>query len=390
MSNHLSSNMDFISSFVTVCYENGLNEKQACALFDDYAKNEFYLNDKDFKEGFDNTVKQAAGVGGALYNLAKAIGTVAMKHPKISLPVGGSLAAGALAPEGILPDDYSGGVLAGGALGGLLGLLATKGKGLGTAVKRLGTAATQGGLGRTTTAQGLKLLTQPKLWRGVGTGAASGAAAVGVNKLTDFISNIHPNIPPAFRVPSSAGKEQSSRSVMSNPYELPNEVMARNVAGLNTSGGASDVLSGKKQQLIELENKISEMQRSLPIASNPSAYSERLALQAQLDNLKEQRNLISSSIDSEAQNLANESQMARANALERQDAASRGVQTYQNEYENLMRRQQIEQGGGIGGSLMGMYNQLTGLPSRLKTMAPGYSAYQSELERAQADQAALK
>jgi hypothetical protein len=313
-----------------------------------------------------------------------------MKHPKISLPVGGSLAAGALAPEGILPDDYSGGVLAGGALGGLLGLLATKGKGLGTAVKRLGTAATQGGTGRTTTAQGLKLLTQPKLWRGVGTGAASGAAAVGVNKLTDFISNIHPNIPPAFRVPSSAGKEQSSRSVMSNPYELPNEVMARNVAGLNTSGGASDVLSGKKQQLIELENKISEMQRSLPIASNPSAYSERLALQAQLDNLKEQRNLISSSIDSEAQNLANESQMARANALERQDAASRGVQTYQNEYENLMRRQQIEQGGGIGGSLMGMYNQLTGLPSRLKTMAPGYSAYQSELERAQADQAALK
>ena len=393
MSNHLSSNPEFIKSFITVCYENGLNEKQASTLLDAYAKNEFYLNDKNFREGLEDTIKQAApSVPSALYNLIKSIGSSAINNPKFSVPIGGGLAAGALTPEGVLPDDYAGGALTGGALGGLLGLIATRGKGLGAAVSQLGGAAARGGVGRTAAGQGLKLLTHPKMWGGAALGALTGASAVSADKLKDFILNTRPNLPPAFKIPGSASaKDSKPAPYISNPYELPNEVMARNARGLTTSyESGGDSLSGQKQQLLDLENKISDLQKNLPIATNPASYSERLALQSQIDGLKAQRNVIASNIGSAEQKIVNDRQMAMANALERQNAATRGLQTYQDEYENLMRRKEIESGGGVSGSLMGLYNRITGMPARLEAMAPNYSAYQSELEQAQKDQELLR
>jgi hypothetical protein len=58
MSKHLSAHPDFIEAFVSECFSNGFNEKQASDLLTEYSKAEFYRTDKDFKEGLDSLFKR--------------------------------------------------------------------------------------------------------------------------------------------------------------------------------------------------------------------------------------------------------------------------------------------------------------------------------------------
>jgi|LakMenEpi03Aug12_release.lakeMendotaPanAssembly.Ray.scaffolds.fasta_scaffold3369034_1 hypothetical protein len=58
MSKHLSAHPDFIEAFVSECFSNGFNEKQASDLLTEYSKAEFYRTDKDFKEGVDSFFKR--------------------------------------------------------------------------------------------------------------------------------------------------------------------------------------------------------------------------------------------------------------------------------------------------------------------------------------------
>lgn len=59
MSKHLVTHPEFIKAFVSECFSNGFNEKQASDLLGAYAKAEFYSSDKAFRNGVDDFLKQA-------------------------------------------------------------------------------------------------------------------------------------------------------------------------------------------------------------------------------------------------------------------------------------------------------------------------------------------
>jgi hypothetical protein len=162
MSKHLSAHPEFINAFVLECFSQGFNEKQASELLSTYAQAEFYTTDKDFRDGVDSTFKQAS-VLQALGGLGKALGGAIVKNPKISVPIGTGVAAGALLPSGTLSDEYGGGAGTGAITGALLGLLATRGRGLGGSLSRFGAAMQSGGLGRTTAKEFGKLVTNPAI-----------------------------------------------------------------------------------------------------------------------------------------------------------------------------------------------------------------------------------
>jgi hypothetical protein len=393
MSQHLSANLDFITSFVETCHAQGFNEKQAAELLNNYAKNEFYLTDKDFRENLDTELqKSASTVPKALFNLFKALGSSAIKRPGLSVPVLSGAATGALAPEGILPEGYGGSALTGGILGGLLGLAGTRGKGLGTALKNIGKAVTGGGVLRTGAGQGFKLLTHPKLLMGAGKGALGGLAAAGAKDLSDIISNRLPNISPNSGIPSymqegySSGADSPALSDI-NLYDTTGDIRdqaLRSMGGSSGYGGSSflNSLKENKQQLLDLDNRITALQSSLREATNPAAYGQRSAIQAQIDNLKMQRNSLNQGIIQAENKFYNDTTNIINQANKREDLANKGLSGAQTEFENIMKRKALEQQGGVSGYLMKLYNRLAGTEGRLGELDPMYRGYQSELERA--------
>lgn len=394
MSKHLAAHPEFIKSFVYECFSNGFNEKQASELLDTYAKAEFYTTDKDFKEGVDSFLKQSS-VGKATLNLIKALGSSAKGNVGITAPLGVGAAAGALAPEGVLPENFQGGALSGAALGAVLGALGTRGKGLGTSVRNIGKAISTGGVGRTALGESAKLLTNKDILKGTGKGILGGLAATGTTQLMDkglggLLPGRKPSIDPNAGIPwymregnTEAGNAGGSN--VADPFELPPEIMARMGASSSGSAGAVGPLgdvANKKNELLQLENQISALQNNLPSGSNPSSFAQRQNLQSQLDNLKIQRNQLVGNIGSlERQVNTDKSNMFNA-ASRAQQLAERGLTSTRNEFDTLRSRQQIAQQGGISGALMNMYNRMSGLDNRLSQLDPMYAGYENELEQA--------
>lgn len=394
MSKHLAAHPEFIKSFVYECFSNGFNEKQASELLDTYAKAEFYTTDKEFKEGVDSFLKQSS-VGKATLNLIKALGSSAKGNMGITAPLGIGAAAGALAPEGVLPENFQGGALSGAALGAVLGALGTRGKGLGTSVRNIGKAISTGGVGRTALGESAKLLTNKDILKGTGKGILGGLAAAGTTQLMDkglggLLPGRKPSIDPNTGVPwymregNNASVNSGGNSV-ADPFELPPEIMARMGASSSGSAGAAGPLgdvANKKNELLQLENQISTLQNNLPSGSNPSSFAQRQNLQSQLDNLKIQRNQLVGNIGSlERQVNTDKSNMFNA-ASRAQQLAERGLTSTRNEFDTLRSRQQIAQQGGISGALMNMYNRMSGLDNRLSQLDPMYAGYENELEQA--------
>lgn len=395
MSKHLAAHPEFIKSFVYECFSNGFNEKQASELLDTYAKAEFYTTDKDFKEGVDSFFKQGSSVSKATWNLIKALGSSAKGNVGITAPLGLGAAAGALAPEGVLPENFQGGALSGAALGAVLGALGTRGKGLGSSLRNIGQAVSKGGVGRTALGESAKLLTNKDILKGTGKGILGGLAAAGTTQLMDkgmggLMPGRKPSMDPNTDMPwymregnGSAGNQDVSN--VADPFELPPEIMARMRGASSGRSGAVGPLGdipNKKNELMQLENQISTLQNNLPSGSNPNSYAQRQMLQSQLDNLKIQRNQLVGNIGS-LENQVNTDKSNMFNTASRaQRLAERGLASTRNEFDTLRSRQQMAQQGGISGTLMNMYNRMSGLDNRLSELDPVYSGYENELEQA--------
>jgi hypothetical protein len=394
MSKHLSAHPDFIKAFVSECFSNGFNEKQASELLTEYSKAEFYRTDKDFKEGLDSTLKNA-NVLKALGEIGKALGGAVKSNPLISTTIGSGLAAGSLLPAGILPDEYGGGAGTGAIAGGLLGLLATRGKGLGGSLSGIGSAIGKGGVGRTATKEIVKLLTNPKLLKGTALGTGAGLLATGTGNLMNEgfgfsgrMPKIDPNTGMPWYMRDGGSSSQAANTSVADPFELPPEIMARmrsesgaGQAGANMVGPIGD-LSNKRNQLLQLENQISTLQSALPSNANPRSYAQRQAIQSQIDNLKMQRNQLSGNIGKLETQISTDKSNMFNSAMEAQRLSERGLSSARNEFDMLRSRQRMAEQGGILGSLMGAYNNMTGLDRQLSELDPVYTGYENELEQA--------
>lgn len=397
MSKHLAAHPEFIKAFVYECFSNGFNEKQASELLGTYAKAEFYRTDKDFKEGVDSFIKKSS-VGKATWNLIKALGSSAKGNMGITAPLGIGAAAGALAPEGVLPENFQGGAMSGAALGAVLGALGTRGKGLGSSLKNIGQAVSKGGVGRTAIGESAKLLTNKDILKGTGKGILGGLAAAGTSQLMDkglggLMPGRKPSIDPNTGMPwYMRGGNSETSSVGGNnvadPFELPPEIMARISGASSGQAGASSMagplgdIPNKKNQLLQLENQISTLQNNLPSGATPTSYAQRQTLQSQLDNLKMQRNQLVTNIGSLEQQVNSDKSNMFNSAARAQQLAERGLASTRNEFDTLRGRQQIAEQGGISGTLMNMYNRMSGLDNRLSELDPIYAGYENELEQA--------
>jgi hypothetical protein len=395
MSKHLSANPDFIKAFVYECFSNGFNEKQASELLNAYAKAEFYTTDKDFREGVDSFFKEAGALQ-ALGQIGKSLGGVVRNSPLASATIGTGLAAGGLMPAGILPDEYAGGAGTGAIAGGLLGLLATRGRGLGGSLSRIGSSISSGGVGRTSAKELAGLLTNPSLLKGTALGAGGGLVATGTGNLMNegfSFSGRRPKIDPNNGMPwymrdGAAGAQTANTSAVADPFELPPEIMARmhsesagGQAGTNAAGPMGD-LTNKKNQLLQLENQISALQSTLPAGATPTSYAQRQSLQSQLDNLKMQRNSLVGNIGSLERTINTDKSNMFNSATQAEQLAARGLSSTRNEFDMLRRRQQMAQGGGMLGGLMGAYNRMSGLDRQLADLDPAYAGYENEIEQA--------
>lgn len=397
MSKHLVAHPEFVKAFVSECFSNGFNEKQASELLDSYAKAEFYTTDSDYRSGFETAIKEA-NVPKATWGLIKALAQSAKGKPGLSMPIGLGAAAGAFAPEGILPDNYEGGALSGAALGALLGAIGTRGRGLGSSLNRIGKAVSKGGLGRTLTGEAGRLLINPSVLKGTGRGILGGLAAVGTTKFMDkglggLMPGRKPDINPNTGIPWYMNQDgtqnvQTATSVGTDPFELPSDIMARvrgegaGVASGASSAGPMNSLANKKNQLVELDNTIANMQNSLPSGSNPTSFRQRQNMQFEIDKLKMQRNQLAQSVGA----LENQINTDKANmfnlSAERQRAAEQGLASTRNEFDMLRRRQQFAEQGGFLGGLMGLYNRMSGASNRLQQLDPMYSSYMQQMEQA--------
>lgn len=407
MSKHLVAHPEFIKAFVSECFSNGFNEKQASDLLGAYAKAEFYTTDEAFRDGVDNTIKEA-GILKALGQLGKAVGGAAMRNPGISVPVGAGIAAGGLLPSGIISNEYTGGAGTGALAGGLLGLLATRGKGLGSALSRIGTAVRGGGVGRATAKELGNLVSNPKLLKGLAGGAGAGLVATGTNNLLNEgfgFSGRLPKMDPNTGVPwymrEQAQRGSSASQVRgTNPFELPPEIMTRVQGGAPAgAAGSGSFASGplgqlqtQKSNLTALNNRIAELENSLPSSMSPGSYQQRQSMQAEIDNMKMQRNELSTNIG-ELQSLVDRDKLNISNlSFEKAQQAAAGSQAALNEYDMLRRRQDLANQGykpGLGfgdspitGTLMGLFNKLTGSERRLAELEPIYQGYQDQAEQA--------
>lgn len=375
MSKHLSTHPEFIKSFVETCFNHGFTEKQANDLLQTYAKSEFYLTDKNFKDGVDEGMKSAS----LLRNLA--------------IPAALGLGGAALAPSGILPENWTGGLATGGALGGALGLLATRGRGLGGALSRMGRALSSGGVGRQSAKELARLASNPSLLKGMARGSLAGGAAVATNKALNegvYIPGRYPMFEASTGVPSyiqnsGVGGAPGSGQKL-DPFDLPPEIMADIRGGAQGAAGVSPgmgQITNQRQQIVDLNNQIQNLERNLPLASNPSDAARRQQLQTQIDNLKMQRNMMTTNIMQAEEQMNRDRYNIADSAARRQEAAAQGLQSSQTEFENLRRRQQFAQGGGFLGGLMDIYNRVSGAQGRMAELDPIYSGYMKQLQDAQ-------
>jgi len=398
MSKHLAAHPEFIKSFVYECFSNGFNEKQASELLSTYAKAEFYKTDKDFKEGVDSFFKQS-NVPKATWNLIKALGSAGKNNLGITAPILAGAAGGALAPEGVLPENFQGGAMSGAALGALLGAIGTKGKGLGSSLGRIGKSISKGGVGRTALGEAGRVITNKSILKSTGKGALGGLAAAGTSKLMNqglggLIPGRKPSVNSDTGMPwylnedNNAEGYQTASDNLPNPFGLPAELLARvnesspNRYGASNKSGPIGDLTNKKNQLLELENQISETQRALPSGSTPTSYRQRQSLQSELDNLKMQRNQLVGNIGSLEKTINTDKSNMFNSAAKAQQLAERGLTSTRNEFDTLRRRQQIAEQGGILGNIMNMYNSMSGVNNRLSELDPIYSSYENELDKA--------
>lgn len=410
MSKHLVAHPEFVKAFVSECFSKGFNEKQASELLGTYAKAEFYTTDKAFREGLDSTIKEA-GILKALGQLGKAVGGAAVRNPGISVPVGAGIAAGGLLPSGIISDEYTGGAGTGALAGGLLGLAATRGRGLGAAMSRLAGAARFGGLGRQSAKELGNLASNPTLLKGLAGGAGAGLLATGTNNLMNEgfgFSGRLPKMDPNTGVPwymrdQAAGSSTSGAQVTgSNPFELPPEIMARVQGGAGAgaaagSAGAAGLgpvgqLQSQRGELTDLNTRISQLESSLPTGINPASYQQRQSMQAEIDNMKMRRNTLATTIG-ELQSTVDRDKFNISDlAAQRAQQAAAGSQAAMSEFDMLRRRQELANQGykpGLGfgdspvtGTLMGLFNKLTGSENRLAELEPIYQGYQQQAEQA--------
>lgn len=403
MSKHLVAHPEFVKAFVSECFSNGFNEKQASELLDTYAKAEFYTTDEAFREGVDNTIKEA-GVLKALVQLGKALGGTAVRNPGISVPVGAGIAAGGLMPPGIISDEYTGGAGTGALAGGLLGLLATRGRGFGAAMSRLGGAVRFGGLGRQSAKELGNLISNPKLLKGLAGGAGAGLVATGTNNLMNEgfgFSGRFPKMDPNTGVPwymreQAQGGASSQQVRGTNPFELPPEIMARVQGGAGAAVasalGPLGQIQSQKSELSDLNSRISQLESNLPSGINPASYQQRQSMQAEIDNMKMRRNALSTTIG-ELQSGVNRDKFNMYElASERAQQSAAGSQAAMAEFDRLRRRQELANQGykpGLGfgdspitGTLMGLFNKLTGSERRLAELEPIYRGYQDQAEQA--------
>jgi len=398
MSKHLSAHPEFVKAFVSECFSRGFNEKQASALLTEYSKVEFYRTDKDFKEGVDTFFKEGSTVPKATWQLIKALGKSVKGRPGLSTPVLTGAAAGAIAPEGMLPDDFEGGALSGATLGALLGALGTRGRGLGSSLNRIGKSVSKGGVGRTAIREAGRLLTNKSILKGTGRGLLGGLAAAGTTQAMDkglggLLPGRKPSIDPNTGAPwymrgSPDSQSQGSNTYVADPFELPPEIMARmrSEAGGRQPGssmvGPLGDLTNKKNQLVSLENQISTLQQTLPSGATPTSFAQRQSIQSQIDNLKMQRNSLVGNIGALEKQINTDKSNMFNSALEAQRLAERGLSSTRNEFDTLRRRQQMAEEGGLLGGAMGLYNRMTGVDRRLAELDPAYAGYENEIEQA--------
>lgn len=397
MSKHLSAHPEFIKAFVSECFSQGFNEKQAAELLANYAKAEFYRTDENFKNGVNEFFKEANTVPKATWELIKALGQSIKGKPGLSAPILTGAAAGALAPEGMLPDDFQGGALSGAALGGLLGVLGTRGRGLGSSLNRIGRSISRGGMGRTALGEAGRLLTNKSVLKGTGRGILGGLAAAGTTQAMDkglggLLPGRKPSIDPDTGMPwymrDGGSTSQTNNNAVADPFELPPEIMARmNSSSGGQAGGGSNLagplgdLTNKKTQLVSLENQIATLQSTLPSGATPTSFAQRQSIQSQIDNLKMQRNSLAGNIGA-LENQINTDKSNMFNAASRaQQLAERGLASSRNEFDMLRRRQQMAGEGGLIGGAMGLYNRMTGVDRRLAELDPAYAGYENEIEQ---------
>lgn len=394
MNNINSAREEFLTSFVQTCYEQGFTAKQASELFETYMNFDLASNSEHFNAGFKEEMDKQAGLMQALKTLGTSAGNLALKHKGIVAPAVAGAGLAAAGPAGLIPEDWKGSAGLGAGLGGgaalLMQLLGGRGRGLGSALARLGGAVRRGGVGRTALGLGGSLLTNKGMLKGVGRGALAGAAATGTAALMNKGINIpgrYPNMPAMQAAMPQGGGEYYGGGGGGgfNPFGLPSDIAQEAEAYNQPMGGApaasgmfaaqQNAISGYKSQLNDLDAQIQTMQSSLPSANNPAAYAQRMQAQQHLDNLKAQRNLAVRAIEQQEKQLQDQRSSMTSNALQQQMLAQQGMGSAQEEFDNLRGYQQAAQGGGLMGGLAGVYNKLRGTDKRIAELAPMYQAY---------------
>lgn len=399
MSQYLFEHPAFIESFVVVCHDAGFTEKQASDLFDSYMKAELWHSSPDFKSALEKGLEKLAmplppRTAGMFSKLMSGL----VKHKGVSAPIGLGLAGGAAAESGILPGDAQSGAGVGAGIGAGLGLLANPRNAI-KALGRIG-GSTMARLPGTMAG----IVTHPKFLPGLGKpalgvglmGGAAGLAQSMKNKGFEGLGGQYPNLDPNTGVPwymkgrgTATDTNVPASTSIGNPYELPSDIMNRLQGGAGNAGsgqlggvGPMADVTKYKSQLSNLEAQINAASQSLPLANNPVNAEQRRYMQSHLDDLKMQRNMAVQALN-QAQGTISQDKSDMTNfAAQRMYQASKGLNNTQSEFSNLQNRQDMAQQGGLMGGLMSIYNRMTGAPTRLRALAPQYSGYNDEIERA--------
>lgn len=370
----------FITAFANTCYTKGYTDKQAGSLLDTYIKADLIQNNQVFRD-----------------SMVKELEKSAMSTPKM---LGASLGSAALAGLGVgagtelgkLPNTTTGGATIGagagaslGAVGGLLKALATKGRSgipgaLNAPAKQLFGSAFRG-VGIPMVGGALK----GGLLGGIFGGAVGTAqAAKGESAYPDLLKST--GRPPWAANGASAPTPGTGNAVAANPFGLPSDILnevngygkGNNTISVGAPGTPQAAVQNYKEQLTQLDQQINQLESSIPTASNPSTYAQRMQAQPQIDMLKRQRSSIANNISMlENQVGADKGRMAEF-STQQGALANHGLNTAQGEYRNLQDRL------GSNSWLMKLYNQLSGAESQMQKLQPRYDYYNNAVQDAQA------
>lgn len=419
MSKLLSYSEEFVTSFAEHCLVRGLSEKQASDLLFTYQVKE--QMDKGYltKEAgmglaaarqmagkvlpgavnpamrmapklpsFGNRLAQ--GVGGAATGAARGVGGI-MRSP-LGLPLlstGIGAAGAAAAPEGYGPNSSSSGAMAGAGLGAGLGALALAARNPRMAYKMLRDPFVTGVKGMVGGAVNPGVL-KPMMHLGLaGAGAgAVGASRTGVGTMGSAYPSMNPTTGGYFDGMGGGGAPGTAGgSGFSNPFELPSEIAGR-ISG--SGGGAPGAAGGGfgapmeqvnqyRSSLVDLDAKIQGLESSMPDMSNPGLYSQRLSMQSQLDHMKQQRAMVNQQLSALTGDISRTKGNLLTSAADRLHTGSQGLSASQREFDALRKRQEYANSGGVGGWLMGQYNNITGLQDRMKSVGSLFNDYNNQV-----------